>query len=57
MHKSLVIAAAPALMAGAASAQSQYPPAQSGPNNPAVNTISTSNANNPVSGANSFTEG
>ena len=28
-----------------------------GPNNPAVNTTGTNNANNPVAGANSFTEG
>jgi hypothetical protein len=35
----------------------QNPPAQAGPGNPAVNTTGTNNANNPVSGANSFTEG
>ena len=35
----------------------QTPPAQPGPGNPAVNTTGTNNANNPVAGANSFTEG
>ena len=57
MNKSLVVAAALALTVGAAHAQSPNPPAQSGPNNPAVNTTGTNNANNPVAGANSFTEG
>ena len=57
MRKILVITAALTLSVGAAIAQSQNPPAQSGPNNPAVNTTGTNNANAPVSGANSFTEG
>jgi opacity protein-like surface antigen len=57
MNKSLVAAALLALVTGAASAQSQNPPAQSGPNNPAVNTTGANNASNPVAGANSFTEG
>src|SRR5262245_10678725 len=57
MHRSVVIAAVLALVAGVASAQSQNPPAKSEPNNPAVNTTGTNNANNPVKGANSFTEG
>jgi opacity protein-like surface antigen len=57
MRKAVVIAAALALSASAAFAQAQNPPAQSGPNNPAVNTTGTNNANAPVSGANSFTEG
>ena len=57
MRKILVITAAIAVSAGAALAQSQNPPAQSGPNNPAVNTTGTNNANAPVAGANSFTEG
>jgi negative regulator of sigma E activity len=57
MNKSLVVAAALALAVGVASAQSPNPPAQSGPNNPAVNTTGTNNANQPVAGANSFTEG
>jgi opacity protein-like surface antigen len=55
MKKSLVIVAALALSASAALAQN--PPAQSGPNNPAVNTTGRNNADQPVSGANSFTEG
>ena len=55
MQKTLVIVAALALSAGAAFAQN--PPAQSGPNNPAVNTTGTNNSDRPVSGANSFTEG
>jgi hypothetical protein len=38
-------------------AQAQNPPAQSSPNNPAVNTTGRNNADHPVSGANSFTEG
>ena len=57
MNKSLVVAAALALAVGAAHAQSPNPPAQSGPNNPAVNTTGTNNSNEPVAGANSFTEG
>ncbi len=57
MNKSLVVAAALALAVGAAHAQSPNPPAQSGPNNPAVNTTGVNNSNQPVAGANSFTEG
>ena len=55
MQKTLVMVAALALSAGAAFAQN--PPAQSGPNNPAVNTKGTNNSDRPVAGANSFTEG
>ena len=55
MNKTLMIAAVLGLTLGAAFAQN--PPAQSGPNNPAVNTTGTNNANQPVAGANSFTEG
>jgi hypothetical protein len=55
MRKRMIIVAALALSAGAAFAQN--PPAQPGPNNPAVNTSRTNNANQPVAGANSFTEG
>jgi hypothetical protein len=55
MQKTLVIVAALALSASAAFAQN--PPAQSGPNNPAVNTTGRNNADQPVAGANSFTEG
>ena len=57
MRNSFVIAAVFALGVSAASAQTQNPPAQSGPNNPAVNTTQGNTANQPVAGANSFTEG
>ena len=57
MRTSLVMAAVLAFGVSTAIAQQQNPPAQSGPNNPAVNTTGTNNANNPVAGANSFTEG
>jgi hypothetical protein len=58
MRKILPIAAAFALSTSVAIAQGQQnPPAQSGPNNPAVNTTGTNNSAAPVSGANSFTEG
>jgi hypothetical protein len=43
------------LAASAASAQN--PPAQSGPGNNAVNSTGQNNANAPVAGRNSFTEG
>jgi|SRR5690242_6170881 hypothetical protein len=45
------------VLASLSCAQAQNPPAQSGPNNPAVNTTGRNNADQPVSGANSFTEG
>ena len=57
MRKSFIIGAVVALGVSAASAQTQNPPAQSGPNNPAVNTTQGNTANQPVAGANSFTEG
>ena len=57
MRKLFIMTAVLAASVGAALAQSQNPPAQSGPNNPAVNTRDTNTANAPVSGANSFTEG
>jgi hypothetical protein len=41
----------------ASSAIAQTPPAQSGPNNNAVNSSGQNNSNAPVSGSNSFTEG
>jgi hypothetical protein len=56
MHSRFVIAVALALIAGAAAAQAQNPPAQPGPNNPAVSTTGRNNADQPVSGANSFTQ-
>jgi hypothetical protein len=57
MRKILMIGTAVTLMAGAALAQAQNPPANQGPNNPAVNTTGTNNPGAPVAGANSFTEG
>jgi uncharacterized protein YdeI (BOF family) len=39
------------------SALAQNPPAQSGPNNNAVNSSGQNNSNAPVAGRNSFTEG
>jgi len=57
MRKSM-IGAAMMLMAGSAAvAQSQNPPANQGPNNPAVNTMGANNPGAPVAGRNSFTEG
>ena len=43
------------VMAGAATAQN--PPAQSGPNNNAINSSAKNNSDKPVAGRNSFTEG
>lgn len=43
------------LVVGSALAQTQNPPARSGPSNPAVKTTEGNNANAPVAGANSFT--
>jgi hypothetical protein len=40
-----------------ASVSAQTPPAQSGPNNKAVNSSGENNSNAPVAGRNSFTEG
>lgn len=57
MRKIFVIGSAVTLMAGAALAQTQNPPANQGPNNPAVNTSGPNNPGAPVAGANSFTEG
>ena len=55
MKRSLLLACAGFILAGAASAQN--PPAQSGPNNNAVNSAGQNNSNAPVAGRNSFTEG
>ena len=57
MRKTIIIGAILALMGGSATAQTQTPPANPGPNNPAVNTTGTNNPGAPVAGANSFTEG
>jgi hypothetical protein len=56
MRSILIIATAASLFVGGALA-AQNPPAQSGPSNPAVKTTEGNNANAPVAGANSFTEG
>jgi hypothetical protein len=57
MRKILMIGTAVTLTAGAALAQAQNPPANQGPNNPAVNSTGANNPGAPVAGANSFTEG
>jgi len=57
MRPAYLIVAAIALASSSALAQSQNPPARSGPGNNAVNSPNTNNSNAPVSGANSFTEG
>src|SRR6476620_9080360 len=55
MKRSLLILSAGLMLTGAASAQN--PPAQSGPNNSAVNSAGQNNSDAPVAGRNSFTEG
>jgi hypothetical protein len=56
--RKLVFTTALILLTSAVITQAQNaPPAQSGPNNPAVNTTGRNNADHPVAGANSFTEG
>jgi hypothetical protein len=55
MRKAALIATSLTLAFGATAAFAQSPPAQSGPQNPAVKTESGNNANMPVKGANSFT--
>jgi hypothetical protein len=55
MKRSILIMCAGLIAATAASAQN--PPAQSGPNNNAVNSSGQKNSNAPVAGRNSFTEG
>jgi hypothetical protein len=57
MRKIVLTGSALAFMAASALAQSQNPPANPGPGNPAVNTTGTTNPGAPVAGANSFTEG
>jgi hypothetical protein len=54
MKRSLLILCAGLMLTGAASAQN--PPAQSGPNNNAVNSSGQNNSDAPVAGRNSFTE-
>jgi len=55
MKRSLLILSAGLMLTGAAYAQN--PPAQSGPNNNAVNSSGQKNSDAPVAGRNSFTEG
>ena len=55
MKRSLLFICIGLLAATTASAQN--PPAQSGPNNSAVNSPSQNNSDAPVAGRNSFTEG
>ena len=55
MKRSLLFICIGLLAATTASAQN--PPAQSGPNNNAVNSPGQNNSNAPVAGRNSFTEG
>ena len=59
MRNSLIAAAALAVLASSAMAQTQNPPAQNSPQNSAINTQNSTNrqVNAPVAGANSFTEG
>jgi hypothetical protein len=54
MRKLLTVAVASLF---ASTALAQTPPANQGPNNPAVNTTGSNNPGAPVAGANSFTEG
>ena len=55
MNRSIIVICLGLLSASVASAQN--PPAQSGPNNNAVNSPGQNNSNAPVAGRNSFTEG
>ena len=55
MKRSFLLISVGLLAATTASAQN--PPAQSGPNNSAVNSAGQNNSNAPVAGRNSFTEG
>jgi hypothetical protein len=45
------------LLAATTASSAQNPPAQSGPNNNAINSAGENNSNAPVAGRNSFTEG
>jgi hypothetical protein len=53
-RSALIVCAA---LVATTSAFAQNPPAQSGPNNNAVNSSGQNNSNAPVAGRNSFTEG
>lgn len=56
MHRAALVATTLALVLNGVSAFAQQP-AQSGPQNPAINTDRGNNSNMPVKGANSFTMG
>ena len=56
MRYTILLAAAASLIVGPALAQQQSPPAKDEPGNKAINSPDTKDAN-PVTGANSFTEG
>jgi hypothetical protein len=57
LYKMLMIVSGVALVATVTAAQSQTPPANPGPGNPAINKSEGKNPGAPVAGANSFTEG
>jgi hypothetical protein len=57
MRNSLVVGAIIALVASGAVAQTQTPPAASGPQNPAISGSTSKQVEAPVKGRNSFTEG
>jgi hypothetical protein len=57
MQKIIILASSWLILTGAAVAQTQNPPANQGPGNPAINKSDTNNPGAPVAGANSFTEG
>jgi hypothetical protein len=56
MQRTFVLTLTTALLI-AGSVAAQNPPAQSGPNNNAINSSDQNNSNKPVAGRNSFTEG
>jgi hypothetical protein len=56
MHRTFLLLMTAAVLAASPSS-AQNPPAQSGPNNNAVNSSGQNNSNAPVAGRNSFTEG
>jgi hypothetical protein len=57
MRNSLVVGAILAFVASGAVAQTQTPPAASGPQNPAISGSTSKQVEAPVKGRNSFTEG
>lgn len=57
MRKTIIAVSAFLIIADVATAQTQNPPANPGPGNPAVNRSEGNNPGSPVAGRNSFTEG